>query len=849
MQISINWLSDYVDLEGLDPDRISTVLTNLGLEVETIENLEPLKGPVVVGRILSTSPHPNAEKLQLCKVDAGNDEVLDIVCGAPNAREGLTVCLAKVGSELPGSFKIKPTKIRGEKSAGMLCSEQELGLSDAAEGIMELSSELKPGTLIASAFNLNDTVLTLGLTPNRADCLGYTGIARDLAAALGRTLKLPDPSDVKTDPELKSADHVTVKIGAPEDCGRFSALYIDQVRTVESPLWMKRRLEASGMRPINLIVDITNYAMLEQSQPIHAYDERDLQGALIEVRRARAGETLVTLDGETREIGPDDLVIADKKNAVGLAGVMGGANSEVKADTSAIVVEVAHFSASLVRKTARRTALHSEASHRFERGVNIHNVTGVSFRVAQLLQLCVQELQAAGADLPTPRVAESIVDVYPEAPSPARIAVRLDRIRRITGDTLLSQQQCRSYLEALGFNQLDQTEGRMLFEAPGWRLDIEREVDLIEEIARLHGYDKIPFRLPMMEIGTLPEDGIIGFTDQAKISLAGLGMTEIISFPFMSNEDQEALRLDESHPWRQAVALENPLAADQGYLQTTPLINLLKAVGRNRRHGDKGVRLFEICRCFYNTDHSPVDAGYPEWTHLNRYGRHIPERATTDPRPVERTLVGGIIDQPLQDRSWTGAGQPASFYDAKALVQSWLGGFGMPLPDLERPDPQRFPWLHPGASAVLTVSGKTIGWLGELHPEVALAYDLSFDPPPVVFELDLENVYDECLTDRTFENMSTRFPPVTRDLAFLVDRKICHGDFARAIAGFKRRKHLSHYSLFDVYEGQNIPGDKKSLAYAFSFQSDKKTLTDKEVEKEINALKQHLKEELSADLR
>jgi phenylalanyl-tRNA synthetase beta chain len=359
MRVSLRWLQDYIDLKDMSVLELSATLTQLGLEVEGVETIQPLTGPVVVGQIKKAVQHPNADKLRLCDVDVGESEPLQIVCGAPNARDGLKVVVARVGSILPRDFKIKDSKIRGEASFGMLCSEQELGLSESHDGIIELPESAPIGAFIPDYLQLNDTVIEIGLTPNRSDCLGMIGLARDLAAKLDRPLKLPLLDAKRVTESLDSAAHVQVAIADPEACQRFVALYVRGVGVVPSPLWMQRRLQHAGMRPINLIVDATNYAMLENGQPVHAYDERDVKNRMIEVRRARAGETLITLDGHERTLIPTDIVIADAKNAIGLAGIMGGQNSEVKADTQNIIIEAAHFNASLIRKTAKRFALAS----------------------------------------------------------------------------------------------------------------------------------------------------------------------------------------------------------------------------------------------------------------------------------------------------------------------------------------------------------------------------------------------------------------------------------------------------------------------------------------------------------
>ncbi|RYZ54257.1 MAG: phenylalanine--tRNA ligase subunit beta, partial [Proteobacteria bacterium] len=432
MLVSLRWLNEYIDLSGVSVEEISKTLTSIGLEVEGIKHIKPLKGDVVAGKILSAVQHPNADKLRVCQVDIGKGEALTIVCGAPNAREGIKVVVATIGSELPKDFKIKESKIRGEKSFGMLCSEEELGLSGGHDGIIELPDSVALGTPIATHFHMEDTVIEIGLTPNRSDCLGLIGLARDLSAKLGKTLKVPDDKKIVTDASLKSADHIKVAIENADDSNRFTALYMSDVRPIPSPSWMQRRLEFAGMRPINIIVDATNYVMLESGQPIHAYDERDIGGKTLNVRRAKEGEALKTLDGQERKLATGDIVIADAQRAIGVAGVMGGANSEVKDDTKNIVIEVAHFNPSLVRKTSKRFALHTEASHRFERGIDVENIAWVARRVAGLiLQATEEQRKELKLDIPAPRIAGAAVDQYPKAFAAKTIELRIPRLQAI----------------------------------------------------------------------------------------------------------------------------------------------------------------------------------------------------------------------------------------------------------------------------------------------------------------------------------------------------------------------------------------------------------------------------------
>jgi phenylalanyl-tRNA synthetase beta chain len=843
MRVSLNWLNEYIRLDDLSAEQVAEHLTDLGLEVEAIESATSIPDEVVVAKVVSAEPHPNADALKLCQVDCGEAEPVQIVCGAPNARPGISVALARVGAKLPGDFKIKKSKIRGEVSFGMMCSEQELGLGEGHDGIIEISGDHPLGSPASKALGVADATFEIGLTPNRADCLGVIGIARDLSAKLGRPITYPTATPDLTG-SLDTSKHVKVEIEDKEGCSRFVALYIDNVSTVASPKWMQQRLESFGMRPINLIVDVTNYAMAEYGQPIHAYDTNDIHDKVIKVRRAKAGEKLTTLDQQERILNEDDLLICDGKGPTGLAGVMGGLDSEVKGNTKSIVVEVAYFAPKLVRKTARRMGLHTEASHRFERGVNISMTDKVALRVGELLQICSKEL-----GVEPPKVAATPIDLYPDPVGPSVITLRLSRTRQLLAMPRLNKETIVKHLEALELTLLDQNEERMVFEVPLHRVDIEREVDLIEEVGRLEGFDKIPYQLPNMNIRPTMEDPFVQFQDDVRVHMAGLGFRETISFPFLSSSDFQKLGIEAGHPLAPSVVLANPISEDQGAMQTTLVANLLKAALGNRRHGNKGVRLFECGRAYHNSSVEIDGDTYPSWKKLNRQGRHLSVRARDDKnRPIERHLLAGILDQPLKEKSWDTDEIPASFFHGKETLLNLGRAFGIQL-DCEPIDAKDFPFLHPSASAQIKKGPNLIGYMGELHPLAADSIGFGADQTPVVFEVDLEQLFNLKSKARKYATVMNKFPPATRDLAFIVDANKKHQDFENAIGKFKKKRYLNRYNLFDVYEGENVPEGKKSMAYKFYFQSSERTLTDKEVESEIGLLINWLGDTIDATQR
>lgn len=847
MQISINWLKDYINLEGLSLEQISATLTDIGLEVEAVQKSAAFGDTVVVGRITDAVKHPNADTLRICKVDVGKPEPLQIVCGAPNARVGLDACVALVGTILPGDFKIKEAKIRGEESFGMMCSAKELGLGEGHQGIIELPNGYKPGTPVIKALGLDDVTLTLNVTPNRADCLGHIGVARDLGARLSKSIKIPT---ISLKPSTASSKDVKIDIKS-DLCGRFTAMVIKNVRPVASPAWLKRRIEAVGMRSINLIVDLTNYVMFEMNHPIHAYDERDVKGRTFVIREATNGETFRTLDNIERKLQAGDLLICDGERSIGLAGIMGGLNSEVKEDTTNIILEVAWFDPNAVRATSRRLGLHSEASHRFERGVDITNADKVAKRFGELLQRCVEELNAKGSKLPTPEVAGDLADSYPVKPSPKLIALRVSYAKSFLALPSLTTDQIKKIFEGLEFRLVDQAQDRLVFEIPSWRVDIERECDLVEEIARLVGYDKIPNQLPKMSLEPTPEDPLVDFIEAARNTMAALGMRETISFPFWSDEDANKLKLTADHPFLPSIKLVNPIADDAKWMHTTLVCSLLKCLQQNRRHGVKGSRLFEMGRGYYDFVKHPLQRNtYGIFKNLDRKGRHLSVRAREEKnRPTERHWMSGIIDQPWAGKSWESPESKAGFFTVKGIVLTWLKSFGLSDVQMYRPKRDELPFLHPGASAYLVAKGQTLGWLGEIHPEVALAYELEPNEAPICFELDLEAVLDASSKRSKPTTDSYKFPPSTRDLALLVDASLTHDEMASVIGKFQQRRHLRSWHIFDVYQGSSIPTGKKSVAWSFSFQSPEKTLTDTEVDGEFKNLTTYLATTLKAEQR
>lgn len=835
MLISRKWLSQYMDLEGISSEKIADTLTDLGLEVEEVTEVAPLDDKVVVGRVVKAEPHPNADTLKVCEVSLGEGaENISIVCGAPNARDGLTVAVAQVGAKLPGDFKIKKSKIRSVPSFGMLCSEKELEISDENDGIWEVDGDKELGQKINTLFDTSDSIFDVSLTPNRSDCLSYKGIARELGAKFSLDLKCPDLS-YKTS-SFKTSEMVTPLIKREEDSGRLVCLGVKGVKVSPSPLWLQKAMEASGLRSVNNIVDLTNYVMLEMGQPVHAYDRRDLEGDKLEVRSISKDTDFKTLDDKTVKLIPGDIVIQDSKKVVGVAGVMGGKDSEVKDDTSEIIIEVAEFDPGAVRKTSKRLALHTEASHRFERGIDIDSLDVVAKRLAHLIQACQNDVE----------IASEMVDLYSKPRKEQRVALRVDRARKLLAMPLLKTKECAKVLESIGIKLLDQADDRMLFSIPSWRHDLVREVDLIEEVGRLVGFDKIKAELPRMNIQPNGEDSFVSFQDECRSLLASLGLCEVITYPFSSHEDYSKLLCTDSHVLWPSCELQNPLSEKEGFMQTSLLPSLLKSTLQNRNHGDEGSKVFELGRSYFDSE------AYEKTSEGSLFFESTPRRAYLESNHekvvLEKSLLSGVLDSPKVSKSWENEENPVSFFDGKRVLETFFKALNIKEISYQRPDGKDYPFLHPGRSAVL-MSGETLlGFLGELHPKASSNFGFS-DEPLVAFELDLERLERAIQSQIKIEASAKKFPVVTRDFSFLVKEDLSYGDFYGSVFSNPRTKHLSKVDLFDVYEGDKVPEGMKSFAARFTYQSNKKTLGEKEINRESDFMVEFLKDKIGAEQR
>ncbi|MCB5188055.1 phenylalanine--tRNA ligase subunit beta [Methylobacillus caricis] len=783
MQFSEQWLRQYVN-PALDSEGLGHALTMAGLEVEAMEPVAAGFSKVVVAEIVSVEKHPDADRLQICKVNVGTGELLQIVCGAPNARAGLKAPCALVGAELPG-FKIKQAKVRGVESFGMMCSAKELGLAEESNGLLELAAEAEIGQDIRALFELDDKLFTLKLTPNRTDCLSIVGIARDVTALTGATLSLPTISPVAAGIDAKQ----TVTVSEPAACPRYTGRVIQGVNAAAAtPDWMVRRLERSGVRSISAIVDITNYVLLEQGQPLHAFDADKLQGG-IEIRYARAGETLVLLNEQTIELQPDMLVIADNAGALALAGIMGGDSSAVSNDTSNIFLESAFFAPGVIVGKARRLNFSTDSSYRFERGVDFANTLPALERATSLvLEICGGE--------PGP-----VIEILGSLPARPPVRLRIARLTSVLGISLTAEDVI-DVLKKLDFSY-QRNDDEFEVTPPSYRFDIEIEEDLIEEVARLYGYDNIPATPPQAELRMLPSAEANLNRNWLRDSLAASGYQEIVSYSFV-DESWERELLGNAAP----IALKNPIASNLSVMRTGLWGGLLETLMYNLNRKQERVRLFEIGATYF----SHAD-GYSEVTRISglAYGDAAPEQ-------------------------WAQPAREVDFFDVKAEVERLAGGDALYVA-------AQHPALHPGQTAQVVLNGKAIGWIGKLHPKWQQQYQLPRSA--ILFELEVEPLLKRKVAQYT---QVPKFPPVRRDMAVVVDENITIQALMDTMRSAKNPL-INDIALFDVYRGKGIAEGKKSLAFLVLIQDTQKTLTDIEADAVMASLLDLLVQQHGATLR
>ncbi|NUM53044.1 MAG: phenylalanine--tRNA ligase subunit beta [Candidatus Hydrogenedentes bacterium] len=798
MKVSLNWLKEFVDID-LGVDDLAHRLTMLGLEIESVERPGAEISKVYVGKILDIRPHPDADKLVVCQTDVGQGAPLQIVCGAKNMKAGDLVPTAVVGATLPGAFEIGRRKMRGVESQGMMCSARELGLGKDHDGLLILSQDMPIGADAVALLGLDDAIFEIEVTPNRGDWAGMIGVARELAAYFDRPLRLPDTSVAESDPDVATLSSVTVD--EPELCRRYIGRVITDVKPRQTPLWMAQRLTHAGQRLVNPVVDITNYVLLETGHPLHAFDYDKLAEHRIVVRRARAGENIRTIDGEVRTLRDDMLVIADANSPVAIAGVMGGMDSEVGESTQRILLESAWFEPSSIRRTAKALAMNTEASQRFQRGADLDMAAYAADRAAGLL-----------SEICSGSVARGTLDAYPNPIASRTVSVRFSRTNALLGTNLDGANQC-SILKRLHFALAESNGESAAFNVPTWRHDVTREVDLIEEIARLYGYENIPATVPRVRKSDTVFAPKEVATRALRRRLVAMGLTELLSLTFSSEQEIRAAGLDSERG--QIVRLQNPLSETSSTLRVSLIPSLLNVASLNVRRGTDRIRAFELGHVY-----------------LANPGQQLPQ---------ERARLGIVLSGAREESFWGSDESQVDIFDLKGILESIFDDMGATVDWDTKPQPA----FESGYSGVANVGNSVIAWYGKINKSILNELDIGQDV--FLAEIDLEYVLETRPEPRVFEAPSA-FPPSRRDIAVVLDSAIPGRDILR-VARNSGGKLLAQIEIFDIFTGKSIQPGKKSVALRLVFQSNEKTLTDKDTQKAWESILKALEKEFNATLR
>ncbi|GAA4704562.1 phenylalanine--tRNA ligase subunit beta [Brevibacillus fulvus] len=805
MKVSYNWLSEYVDLSGVTPQELAEKLTRSGIEVEAVEPRNAGVSNVVVGYVKERSKHPDADRLNVCIVDAGQETDLQIVCGAPNVAQGQKVLVALIGAKLPGGVHIKRSKLRGVESQGMICSAKELGLNDKLlakdqqEGIMVLPEDAPVGTDAIGYLGLDDFVLELGLTPNRSDCLSMLGVAYEVAAILGREVKFPE-----TRLEENGSDNpVSVTIAAEDHCYRYAGRHLTDVQIASSPQWLKNRLMAAGIRPINNVVDVTNYVMLEYGQPLHAFDAAQVTDKAIIVRLAAENESIVTLDDQERQLDGQTLLIADREKGLAIAGIMGGANSEITEGTQEIILESAYFTPQSIRRSARMLGMRTEGANRWEKGVDQARVVPAGERAAGLIQ------QLTGA-----RVSKGIANAFVKQAEPLDVTISLSKINSHLGMNLTVAEVSKVFEQLQFPYRLD--GDKWTVQVPTRRSDITLPEDLIEEVARLHGYDRIPTSLPKSETTQGRLTPMQQFRRTIRHQLIGLGLNEVISYSLVHPDrlNTTAGLAEEDY---QPVALLMPQSEEHSVLRTNLLPSLLETVAYNKNRQNHDLAFFELGNVF------------------------LTKQQTLTELPEERIFLAGALTGQWIPQNWTGAKQAVDFFLAKGVVENLLTRLGISNVSYQA---AQLAGMHPGRTAEVVVAGERLGYVGQVHPQTEKAFDLA---ETYVFQFDVSKLFAYATPFATYQQLP-KFPAVTRDLALVVNRNL---ETAALTSVIKQAagELLESITLFDVYTGERIAADKKSVAYSLILRHPERTLQDEEIQELMKRVIEALSKQTGAELR
>ena len=798
MLISLNWLKQYIDLDGIEINEMENALTMIGQEVEKIEVLGENLENVVTAQIIEKEMHPDSDHLTICKVDNGK-EILQIVCGAPNHKAGDKVVLAQVGAKLAPDFVIKKGKIRGVESNGMLCSEEELNIGKDSDGIMILPEDTPVGVPMKEYLGINDTVFELEITPNRPDCLSHIGIARELGAYYNKEVKYPSFA-INSESSEKTADNISVEIEDSNLAKRYVARIIKNVTVKESPKWLKERVESIGIRSINNIVDASNFIMMELNQPNHTFDLDKIEGGKIVVRAGHENEKLVTLDEQERELNSEDIVISDGVKAVALGGVMGGQNSEITENTKNILLEVANFNSQNVRKTSRRLTLFSESSYRFERRVDEENAINVINRLANIIQ------EVAGGE-----ILEGVVDNYSVPYKKKTATLNFERLNRFVGKNI-PRETVIGILTRLEIEVVDNGE-TLTLTAPTYRDDLENEQDYFEEVIRMYGFDNIENILPKLDISEKPVIDTTKLSTQVKLIAANAGLKEVINYSFVPKDAMEKIKYT-SVERENLIDLLRPITEDFVTLRPTLLYSLLKNAKENMNRNATNIRFFEVSRTFVKAE----------------------ELAK------EEVKLGIILAGENNKTLWNPKPVPYDFYDLKGIVEEIFTQLKFNNYMIKRSEQSQY---HPGRSVDVFVGRELIGSFGEIHPDVLENFDLGKTSVLVgEFNIDLIQKY---IGKKIKYQGIVKYPAVPRDFAFVMREDILVGDVLKTIQ--KVDKKIEKVELFDIYQGAGVLPGMKSVAISVILRDKNKTLEEKEIVDISNKIVAKVEKDYGAVLR
>lgn len=805
MLVSYKWLNEYLDLSAITPKELADKMSVTGIEVEGIDVPEEGLKKIVVGEVTACEPHPDSDHLSICQVDIG-DEITQIVCGAPNVKSGIKVIVALPGSRITGNVKIKKGKMRGQVSNGMICSLQELGYGDSvipkeyAEGIYYLPADAEVGKPVFPYLAMDDHLIELSITPNRADALSMRGVAYEVGAIYRQTPNFP-PFELH-EVETAAASKINVTVEDQADTPAYQIRIIEDVTIAPSPQWLQNRLMNEGIRPINNVVDVTNYILLLFGQPLHAFDYQKLNTQEILVRRGKDAETLVTLDGESRTVSGDDIVITNGQVPVALAGVMGGLDSEITATTTTVALEAALFDPLAIRLTSKKFNLRSESSARFEKGINQATVAAACDAAAVMIA------ELSGGQVLKGAVEGATVDV-----APVSVAITLDRINRYLG-TKIDQAEVEEIFAALGFTATLDNETYHV-SVPPRRWDISIEADIIEEVARIYGYDRLPSTLPSGETvaGRLTHEQML--TRKVRTILEGNGVSEAISYALTTEDKAQQFTFTSS----QVTRLDWPMTEDRAVLRLNLIAGLLDDLAYNLARKNSNVALYEIGRVFKQAGDSKKEL------------------------PTEVNHVSIAVTGNVHNKDWQSQAQKVDFYHVKGILENLFDQLGL-TKRITYIQTNQLQEMHPGRTAMIQLDQQVIGFVGQVHPTAAKAYDVT---ETYVAELDLDQLLQDTSAQTVYQTVS-KYPAVNRDIALLLSETTTNQTVNTVIVESAGR-FLKDVRLFDVYQGKNIESGKKSLAYSLTFANPEATLTDEEINQAMAKITKNLEEKLQAEVR